>query len=58
MYRNMAKSAFWQTHEQFPQLPKFEDFYEAANAVTPPQPVDISGLQVREKTGTYSPGGV
>ena len=39
MYHNMAKSAFWQAHEQFPQLPEFEDFYEAANAVTPPEPV-------------------
>ena len=51
----MAKSAFWQAHEQFPQLPEFEDFYEAANAVTPPEPADIPGdRQEREKAGTYS----
>ena len=54
MYHNMAKSAFWQAHEQFPQLPEFEDFYEAVNAVTPPEPVAIEDLQEREKAGTYS----
>ena len=31
MHHNMAKSAFWQAHEQFPQLPEIEDFDEAAN---------------------------
>ena len=53
MHHNMAKSAFWQAHEQFPQLPEFEDFYEAANAVTPLEPAAIEDLQEREKAGTY-----
>ena len=53
-YHNMAKSAFWQAHEQFPQLPEFTDFDEAVNAVTAPQPVGIGILQEREKAGTYS----
>ena len=42
MHHNMAKSAFWQAHEQFPQLPEFEDFDGAVNAVTPPEPVEIT----------------
>ena len=41
MWHDAFKSAFWQAHEQFPQLPDFEDFYESLNAVTAPQPVDI-----------------
>ena len=54
MWHNAHKSAFWQAHLAYPQLPEFEDFYEAAGAVTPPQAVPISDLQEREKAGTYS----
>ena len=54
MWHNAHKSAFWQAHLAFPQIPEFEDSYEAADAVTPPQAVPISDLQEREKAGTYS----
>ena len=54
MWHNAFKAAFWQAHEQLPQLPEFEDFYEPLNAVTAPQPVDIPDPQEREKAGTYS----
>ena len=54
MWRNAHKSAFWQAHLQYPQLPEFEDFHEAVDALTPPQAVAISDLQEREKAGTYS----
>ena len=53
MWHNAHKSAFWQAHLAYPQLPEFDDFYEAAGAVTPPQAVPISDLQEREKAGTY-----
>ena len=54
MWHNAHKSAFWQAHLACPQLPEFEDFYEAAGAVTLSQAVPISDLQEREKAGTYS----
>ena len=52
MWHNAYKPAFWQAHLAHPQLPEFEDFDEAVDAVTPPQAVSISNLQDREKAGT------
>ena len=53
MYHNANKPAFWQAHEQFPQLPEVVDFMRL-RAVTAPGPASILERQQREKAGTYS----
>ena len=48
------KSAFWQAHEQFPQLPEFCDFKVSTGANHAPIPYTVKELIDMESTGVYA----